>query len=52
VVGDQWLAYLEAMGRAGDEVEVRRGARLILEIFRPHLTDEVAGTFREARPEV
>jgi hypothetical protein len=44
VVGDQWLAYLEAMGRAGDEAEVRRGARLILEIFRPHLSDEVVAT--------
>jgi AcrR family transcriptional regulator len=40
VVGDQWLAYLEAMGGAADEAEVRRGARLILEIFRPHLVVE------------
>lgn len=39
VIGDQWLAYLEAMGGAADEDEVRRGARLILEIFRPHLTE-------------
>lgn len=39
VVGDQWLAYLEAMGEAADEKAVRRGARLILEIFRPHLID-------------
>lgn len=37
VVGDQWLAYLEAMGDATDEQAVRRGGRLILEIFRPHL---------------
>lgn len=41
VVGDEWLAYLEAMGTAADRIEVRRGARLILEIFRPHFTDEV-----------
>ncbi len=39
VVGDQWLAYLEAMGEATDENEVRRGGRLILEVFRPHLID-------------
>lgn len=39
VVGDQWLAYLEAMGEATDEKEVRRGGRLILEVFRPHLID-------------
>ncbi len=39
VIGDQWLAYLEAMGEATDEKEVRRGARLILEVFRPHLVD-------------
>jgi len=37
VVGDQWLAYLEAMGQATDERAVRRGGRLILEVFRPHL---------------
>ena len=48
VVGDQWLAYLEAMGGAGDETEVRRGARLILEIFRPHLAVDTAATL-EAR---
>ncbi len=37
VVGDQWLAYLEAMGDATDESAVRRGGRLILEVFRPYL---------------
>lgn len=42
VVGDQWLAYLEAMGHPVDEDGFRRGARLILEIFRPHLSDEAA----------
>lgn len=40
VVGDQWLAYLESMGGADDEAEVRRGARLILEIFRPYFVDD------------
>lgn len=39
VVGEQWLAYLEAMGQATDEKAVRRGGRLILEVFRPHLVD-------------
>jgi len=39
VIGDQWLAYLEAMGAAADEHEVRRGARLILEVFRPYLIE-------------
>jgi len=42
VVGDQWLAYLEAMGLAADESQVRRGARLILEVIRPHLAEGVA----------
>ena len=42
VVGDQWVTYLESMGCAGDETEVRRGARLVLEVFRPHFTAEVA----------
>ncbi len=42
VVGDQWLAYLQAMGLAADEAQVRRGARLILEVFRPHLAPGVA----------
>jgi AcrR family transcriptional regulator len=39
VVGEQWLAYLEAMGEATDDKAVRRGGRLILEVFRPHLVD-------------
>ncbi len=41
VVGDQWLAYLEATGGGSTEEDVRRGAKLILEIFRPHLVDVV-----------
>jgi len=43
VVGEQWLAYLEAMGEATDENEVRRGGRLILEVFRPYLVDGIDG---------
>ncbi|MBN2822252.1 MAG: TetR/AcrR family transcriptional regulator [Coriobacteriia bacterium] len=39
VVGEQWLTYLEAMGEATDEQAIRRGGRLILEVFRPHLID-------------
>lgn len=42
VVGDQWLAYLEAMGGGADERQVRRGADLIFAVFRPHLAPEVA----------
>jgi len=42
VVGDQWLAYLQATGLAADEAQVRRGARLVLEVLRPHL---VAGVW-------
>ena len=37
VIGDQWLAYLEAMGEAAEEEAVHRGGRLILEVFRPYL---------------
>jgi AcrR family transcriptional regulator len=48
VVGDQWLAYLEAMGTSADEAEVRRGARLILEIFRPHLSEGAAEKLQAA----
>lgn len=43
VIGDQWLAYLEAMGTSADQSEVQRGARLILEVFRPHLIDWPVG---------
>ncbi len=39
VVGEEWLAYLEAMGEATDQKAVRRGGRLILEVFRPYLVD-------------
>lgn len=38
LVGESWLGYLEAMGRGADEVEVRRGARLIYTLLRPYLT--------------
>jgi len=38
LVGESWLGYLEAMGSGSDEVEVRRGARLIYTVLKPFLT--------------
>ena len=45
LVGDTWLAYLEAMGRGADEAEVRRGSRLIYALLRPHLTATAVEAF-------
>lgn len=39
LVGEEWLAFLEAMGEAPDEKVVRRGGRVVLEVFRPYLID-------------
>lgn len=48
VVGDQWLAHLEATGAAHTEADVRRGSRLVLEILSPHLANGAAASTRRA----
>jgi len=45
LVGDTWLAYLEAMGRGSDADQVHRGAQLIYSLMKPHLTESAAEAF-------
>ncbi len=40
LVGESWLGYLEAMGKGADEIEVRRGARLVYTLLRPYLAEQ------------
>lgn len=45
LVGESWLGYLDSMGRGSDEDEVRRGARLIYVLLKPHLTRSAVEAF-------
>lgn len=40
LVGESWLGYLEAMGKGTDELEARRGARMVYTLLRPHLAQD------------
>jgi AcrR family transcriptional regulator len=44
LVGESWLSYLEATGKGADEVEVRRGARLVYTLLQPYLTESAVAS--------